>query len=269
MHPSTSKRGPLSVEVCAVWAMDFSLPFSKLRGFDIWNDSNGRYSLPWFSKTFKHSWPNTKLRQNDVSERYHFVRYYYICLIYDLFVLHSYLITATFMVLTMYCSYPPAILQRCALAGGEASTNTNHTWGVADNGTPQGQNTIPLHVVSLKETSQLVWVLIILISGDGFVTINLSCTHVHMYLETQVSAIVFLSHEDTSGAKDHCTRQQSINLGSTGTVEQILTTAKVARFGETSCLLLWKHDVHILSLWQTTGHHDSLRPPVVIEMSEL
>ena len=84
--------------------------------------------------------------------------------------------------------------------------------------------------------------LIILIIGDGFVEINQSCIYIRMYLKLRFPLLFFWSHEDTSGAKDHCTRQQSINLGSTGSVEQILTTAKVARFGETSGFLLWKHD---------------------------
>ena len=90
----------------------------------------------WFSKTL-HSWPNAKLCQNDVSERLLYIVY-----LFDLFVLHSYLITAynshlhgVDYVLVLFL---PMALQRCA-AGGEASTNTNHSWGVIDNGTPQGR----------------------------------------------------------------------------------------------------------------------------------
>lgn len=90
----------------------------------------------WFSKTL-HSWPNAELCQNDVSERLLYIVY-----LFDLFVLHSYLITAhnshlhgVDYVLVLFL---PIALQRCA-AGGEASTNTNHSWGVVDNGTPQGR----------------------------------------------------------------------------------------------------------------------------------
>ena len=59
----------------------------------------------------------------------------------------------------------------------------------------------------------------------------------HQRTPTTLGVSLTTEHrKDTSGAKDHCTRQQSINLGSTGTVEQILTTAKtlVRRAGDVS-----------------------------------